>query len=236
MNDPKQPTDSNADRANADEEFTEADFAEMVAGKRRELDERLGRLGVFRDLSPDQRERLTDIVMQLSGAHGLWREYPELKKRIRVDQRLGDAQRRMFRGKVKNAIAAVDDALNYVSRVSSGTPPNEFFAQTLRNFAAPYLHQAKKALQTIPLEWRNFTRPASGSGFENSKAEAREALMTFFIDTCGLTKSKASQRTARIGNSLFGWNVDESDRHESANPARSRAVIKSYNRKTSKRR
>jgi hypothetical protein len=54
--------------------------------------------------------------------------------------------------------------------------------------------------------------------------------MELFTNECGLTKSKASQRTGEIGNALLGWDIDLEDQHESGNPKRARAVLKSYDR------
>lgn len=211
----------------------------MLAAEKRQVRDRLEHLGVTRDLGPQSRDRLTDIVEQFSGAYGLWQRYRQAEKRIRIDQRFGSVQRTMFKRKVKNALAAVDAALKYVSQVSGGARRNEIFAQTLRGLATPYLQDAKTALQTIPLRFGNFTRSASVSGFQgfpNPKRKARAVLMAFFVDTCAHTKSQASQRTARIGNAFFDWDIDEYDHHESANRKRSRAVLKSLSRQQAAKR
>jgi hypothetical protein len=60
--------------------------------------------------------------------------------------------------------------------------------------------------------------------------------MKFFIDVCGFTKSQASQRTARIAATFLDWHVNDSDHHESANPNRSRAMLKRFSRQTAKKR
>lgn len=221
--------------AHSDPPVTDADFSEMLAAKKRQVSDRLEHLQVFRDLDPERRDHLTDIVLQLSAGFGLWQDYPQSQKWIRIDQRFGSGHRRKFNAKVKKALAAVDDALEYVSKIEDRVVRNEFFARTLRNFATPHLEDAKKALQTIPLGWRNFMKPVTGSGFENPKREARAALMAFFAHECGLTSSEASVRTARIGNELLGWKIHEYDHHDSANPKRSRAVLKSIARQAKHR-
>jgi hypothetical protein len=143
---------------------------------------------------------------------------------------------------VKKALAAVDDALEYVAQVS-GDRRNEIFARTLKGLATPCLTDARAALQNIPLDFENFISPASekfapGSElmFAEKRAAVRGRLQDFFIKECGLTESKASQRTARIGNH-FGWwpHVAERDR-DSSNPARSRPIIRSERRRRTKRR
>ena len=107
----------------------------------------------------------------------------------------------------------------------------------------PYLSDAKAALRNILHDFEYFTSPASEkftpgseSMFAEKRAEVRGVLQEFFIKKCGLTESKASQRTARIGNNLEWWpHVAERDR-DSSNPARSRAVTRSEQRRRAKRR
>jgi hypothetical protein len=213
-----------------DEDFTDADFEEILAASKRELSERLEQHGIYRDLGAEQRNRLADLVGRFSVAYNLWEKYPHSAKLLRADERNGNTQRKRFKNKINDAVMAVDAALKYAGKVGGGARPNEIFARILRSFATPFLQDAKKALESIPLLWGNFTKPSSGSGFHDPKQEARVALMEFFVADCRFTKSEASVRTGKIGNVFLGWDIDLEDQHESANPKRARAVLKTYSR------
>lgn len=210
-----------------DEGVTKAQLDEMIAATKRDLSQQLENLGVLHDLRPEQRDKLIDVVMKFRAGYGQWRSFSQSTRLLRTDQRVGIRQRRMFRTKVTNAVAAVDDALKYAARVCDR---NEIFARSLRGLATPFLQEAKKSLESIPLGWGNFTAPLEGSAFQSPKQDARFELMEYFSRDCHLTKSQASQRTGAIGNALLGWAIDLADQSDSANPKRARAVLKSYAR------
>lgn len=226
-----------------DDGFTAADFEKMGADRKRQFSDRLERLGAFRDLGAAERDRLTDIVLDLAGDYSWVHEYPHADKWLRIDRKVGPGQRRKFARKVKDALAAVDVALAYVAQIGSGDHRNELLGRNLNGFATPYLSGAKVALQNILHDFEYFIAPASEkftpgseSMFAEKRPEVRGVLQDFFIKECGLTESNASQRTARIGNE-FGWwpPVAESD-PDSSNPTRSRAILRSASRRRAKRR
>jgi hypothetical protein len=218
-------------------DFTDADFEKMRAAEKRHVSDRLERLGVNRGRTPEQQARLTDIVTHYSAKFNQWREHPQFQKSLRTDAKLGAGTRRAVKQRVEKAEKALDHALDRVTKASGR---NESAARAFRDLVTPHLQDARKALAAIRWNSARLSEPTItrlkplGKEFaSNPRAEANDTLMNFYIRTCGLTKSQASQRTARIGNHFWEWNVRERDKSESVTPERSRAVLKSYARRPS---
>jgi hypothetical protein len=206
------------------------DLDTAIANHRAALADQLRNLGVADGLDETQFTRLLDNALNLVARYELWRAYPAAKRLSKVEQRVGLQQRKMFRTKVGAALAAVNDVLKYAAKIKTGSQPNPLFAKSVDALAVPPLEQARAALKAIPLDWGNFKTVRDVLPFEDPKSDARVALMDFFTDVCGLTKSQASVRAGQIGNAVLGWAVDVVDKSESANPNRARAVLKSLQR------
>jgi hypothetical protein len=101
---------------------------------------RLGELDLRLDTAA--LEKLTRLAARHDAAFRTWRDNPGVQRNLRIDERLGEASRRMFRGKVAEALAAVDEVLSYVTKISQG---NAELARALRDAAVPYLKSARQS-------------------------------------------------------------------------------------------
>jgi hypothetical protein len=228
---PREQPDDDADSEPDDE------LAESIEARRRGVEEQLQALQVSKGLSANNTERLLGIVAQLCAAYGWHGDHPDAEKWLRVDARWGEGQRRKFASKVTKALVDIDDALRYVSTISTGPRRNELLARSFRDVASVPLLAAKNALRGIPLasgRLSTHTRTRmTGLGISvlsNPRGEATDTLMAFFVNECRLKKSDAAARTGKIGTAFDWWKVksqahtDGADRPQGSDAIRKRVA------------
>ena len=189
-----------------------------------------------------QQQRLVAIVMRLRATESWRQRYPEAGRQLRVEQKSGRSQRRIFGNRVKAALNAVHDTLKYAAKISHG---NELFGRSVVAFAVPHLKTAQAALEDLRhgIETFGIIKNPVSDGltdvgralYTDQRPLARQELMDFFENECNLTNREASVRTARIGNRFKWWTVHEQDHHESANPKRARSITRSVARQRKRR-
>jgi hypothetical protein len=184
-----------------------------IVRRRRAVELYLRKNRLDRGLSPEQRHKLTALVLRYQAAFRQFRwlsgagaermdgqDGALLSQRdLHSDQGHGASQRRVFSRKVNKAVDAINDVLDYATDGSK----TRVYGRILESFAVPKLVAVKAALTEI-VEWNDLLTPAGDLNSRHPRAAATEALMAFLAGECGLPPPEARSRTAMIFTG-FKW-------------------------------
>ena len=192
----------------------EPELEDLIRREHERIEKRLTGLDVVVG-DPVLDGELVRLVAQHNAGFTMWRDNPEVQRHLRTDAKLGEASRRVFRGKVAEAVALVDELLKYVAKISRGNP---LLARTLRDTAVPHLKSARQSLAAIRLKSSRLNTttaarltPLGKSFASNPTSGARQELTTFLATVCNVGTREADRRTALIGNELGWWKVNIDD-------------------------
>ena len=201
-------------------------IAEMLDAKR-----------VLDGLSEAQRNQILDCVFS-ADLHYRFRERlgPYDQRADRFFKR-GPGQLRKLGSKLAKLHAAFKGVREQAATIASGdtTPSGNFYlAEALDDDCqlSERLRDTAAALDRIKIPDADIfeTIPGHRTSADDPTNDITQALFDYLTKSCGLRKNDASQRIARIGNTLWGWNIQEADRSESYTPDRSAAVHKRLKR------
>lgn len=207
---------------------------------RNRLTEKLRQLGAMSGLTESQQKRLTQEVSFVSLYYSRRQEIGQAEKQIDKLFDSGPSQVRRLQANLMALRRAFDKFKNRVVRVEQSD--DALLGRVLENTfqLRSTLGQIQAALDKLDLSddaveraMQKLWRPRIA--VDDPTNLATRDLFEFFVQ-CGLGKNDASQRIAKIGNALWGWNIQDQDRSESYTPDRSAAILKRVKRNQAQKR
>jgi hypothetical protein len=199
--------------------------------RKREILASLKDLRVLEHLSTRQQVRLAGHVLTISEQYDLHGRVGGYERSVDVWCKRGPGQLRRLRSRIERAQQVLTEVRFQAESISASE--NIYLTQTLTEdfHIGDRIAQIASALDTIQLPSDEIFEyiPGHRSTASDPTTTGTELLYEFLTGECAIVPSDSTQRIARIGNALWGWNIADSD-PESRTPNRSDAIRKRLGR------
>jgi hypothetical protein len=161
----------------------------------------MDQLGVAKGLSPDHHLKLSALVAGFYAEGNCVKWLEPQKRERRLWAREGLRRIKKLRVKMHQARTAVNAVRDYLTKID--VPIGAHIRDTFSR-AASALDSAGLAQAETLIDSMKRTEPAE---------DAMVTLYDFFVSDCRLKKNEAEVRVGKIGNQLWDWNVDITERY-----------------------